>query len=70
MTITETLTLTVETMGITDGAGIDCAEVRIESASRLVSKGRCYRREMSLESSVARALEGAVGGALLAGVPV
>lgn len=63
------LTMTVETLDMV-GAGYDCAEVRIERGARLVSKGRCYLGHMpSLESAVARALEGAIGGALLAGVP-
>lgn len=60
--------LTVETMDIVR-LGM-CAEVRIERGQRLVSKGRCYMGQMpSLRSCVARALEGAIGGALLAGVP-
>ena len=61
--------LTVETMDVDFGLGM-CAEVRIERGARLVSKGRCYMGQMpSLRSCVARALEGAMGQALLAGVP-
>lgn len=63
------LVLTVETVDIVN-FGM-CAEVRIErTGGGLISKGRCYMGHMpSLESCVARALEGAVGGALLRGVP-
>lgn len=70
---TSTLVLTVETMAMDDMREIGCVEVRIAypDASRPVAAGRCYFGHMpSLESAVDRALEGCLGSALLAGLPV
>jgi len=72
---TNALVLTVETMAVDSMREIDCVEVRIMYAdpgcSRRLAAGRCYFGHMpSLESAVDRALEGCLGSALLAGLPV